>query len=323
MIVSGKWGDIWGGKYQRPPSNAMSKKEVHLNWLVVSIDCATEITRCASSSILPLLLAVAAIIISSPSVHSQQFQQPPPSQPLGDVLFQLLDKDKNQKVTLDEVNSQLHMLEMMFNPVEGGGGDDSGNDEANEYKQLLSGVKSAAPTLFNLLDVNNNQSLSKSELAHVTKFEKALKKGGGMRELLRDVFSILDENADELLSVEEIMDGSANDQVITKLSTRVHELFPLRSDADELKDFVTSSIESIAGGGGAVVDKESVAKGMKWVDDDGDGHISKKEVAKYYNLAGKKFMEISKTIKQLGPMLAMFGGMDMNGGGGDGFKMDL
>ena len=34
-------------------------------------------------------------------------------------------------------------------------------------------------------------------------------------------------------------------------------------------------------------------------------------------------MEISKTIKQLGPMLAMFGGMDMNGGGGDGFKMDL
>eukprot|EP00577_Skeletonema_sp_RCC1716_P030878 CAMPEP_0113408094 /NCGR_PEP_ID=MMETSP0013_2-20120614/20412_1 /TAXON_ID=2843 ORGANISM="Skeletonema costatum, Strain 1716" /NCGR_SAMPLE_ID=MMETSP0013_2 /ASSEMBLY_ACC=CAM_ASM_000158 /LENGTH=36 /DNA_ID=CAMNT_0000294085 /DNA_START=505 /DNA_END=615 /DNA_ORIENTATION=+ /assembly_acc=CAM_ASM_000158 len=29
MIVSGKWGDIWGGKYQRPPSNAMSKKEVH------------------------------------------------------------------------------------------------------------------------------------------------------------------------------------------------------------------------------------------------------------------------------------------------------
>eukprot|EP00577_Skeletonema_sp_RCC1716_P033479 CAMPEP_0113413208 /NCGR_PEP_ID=MMETSP0013_2-20120614/23291_1 /TAXON_ID=2843 ORGANISM="Skeletonema costatum, Strain 1716" /NCGR_SAMPLE_ID=MMETSP0013_2 /ASSEMBLY_ACC=CAM_ASM_000158 /LENGTH=282 /DNA_ID=CAMNT_0000299843 /DNA_START=98 /DNA_END=946 /DNA_ORIENTATION=- /assembly_acc=CAM_ASM_000158 len=281
-----------------------------------------SITRCASSSILPLLLAVAAIIISSSSVHSQQFQQPPPSQPLGDVLFQLLDKDKNQKVTLDEVNSQLNMLEMMFNPVEGAGGDDSGNDEANEYKQLLSGVKSAAPTLFNLLDVNNNQSLSKSELAHVTKFEKALKKGGGMRELLRDVFSILDENADELLSVEEIMDGSANDQVITKLSTRVHELFPLRSDADELKDFVTSTIESIAGDG-AVVDKESVAKGMKWVDDDGDGHISKKEVAKYYNLAGKKFMEISKTIKQLGPMLAMFGGMDMNGGGGDGFKMDL
>jgi len=29
MILSGKWGDIWGGKCQRPPSNAMSKKEVH------------------------------------------------------------------------------------------------------------------------------------------------------------------------------------------------------------------------------------------------------------------------------------------------------
>lgn len=266
---------------------------------------------------------VATITISS--VHSQQFQQPPTQQPLGEILHQLLDKDKNQKVTLDEVNSQVDMLELIFNPVDTSSGEDSNNKEVNEYKQLLSGFKSAAPTLFNLLDINQDKSLSKSELAHVTKFEKALKKGGGMRELLRDVFAIVDENTDELLSVDEIVNGCGNDQMITKISTRVLELFPLRSDADELKDFVSSSIESIVGGGGAVVDKESLVNGMKWIDDDGDGHISKKEVGKYYNLAGKKFMEISKTIKQLGPMLAMFGGMDMNGGsgGGDAFKMDL
>ena len=262
---------------------------------------------------------VATITISS--VNSQQFQQPP-AQPLGDVLHQLFDKDKNQKVSLEEVNSQLDMLELILNPAVEAGGQDSNNDEVNEYKQLLSGFKSATPTIFNLLDVNSDKSLSKSELAHVTKFEKALKKGGGMRELLRDLFSILDDNADELLSVDELVDGCGNDQVIAKILTRVHELFPLRTDADELKEFAMNSIESVIGDG-AVVDKESVTKGMKWIDDDGDGHISKKEVGKYYNLAGKKFMEISKTIKQLGPMLAMFGGMDMNGGGGDGFKMDL
>jgi len=279
-----------------------------------------SVTRFTSSILPPLLLMVAAVTLSS--VNSQQFQQPP-AQSLGDVLHQLLDKDKNQKVSLEEVNSQLDMLESIFNPAAEFGGQDSNNDdEVNEYKQLLSGFKSAAPTIFKVLDVNSDKSLSKSELAHVTKFEKALKKGGGMRELLRDLFSILDENADELLSVDELVNGCGNDQVITKISSRVHESFPLRSDADELKEFVMSSIESVIGGG-AVVDKESVAKGMKWIDDDEDGHVSKKEVGKYYNLAGKKFMEISKTIKQLGPMLTMFGGMDMNGGGGDAFKMDL
>lgn len=279
-----------------------------------------SVTRFTSSILPPLLLMVAAVTLSS--VNSQQFQQPP-AQSLGDVLHQLLDKDKNQKVSLEEVNSQLDMLESIFNPAAEFGGQDSNNDdEVNEYKQLLSGFKSAAPTIFKVLDVNSDKSLSKSELAHVTKFEKALKKGGGMRELLRDLFSILDENTDELLSVDELVNGCGNDQVITKISSRVHELFPLRSDADELKEFVMSSVESVIGGG-AVVDKESVAKGMKWIDDDEDGHISKKEVGKYYNLAGKKFMEISKTIKQLGPMLTMFGGMDMNGGGGDAFKMDL
>jgi Ca2+-binding EF-hand superfamily protein len=283
-----------------------------------------------TTSILPLLLLLAVIAtMTITSVHSQQFQQPPTTQPLGEILHQLLDKDKNQKVSLDEVNSQLDMLDLLFNPTTADTttGEDS---DVNEYKQLLSRVKSATPTLFHLLDINQDKSLSKSELAHVTKFEKALKKGGGMRELLRDVFAIVDANADELISVDEIVNGCGNnDQVIiTKIASRVLELFPLRSDADELKEFVTSSIESFVGsgdaGGAVVVDKESVAKGMKWIDDDGDGHISKKEVGKYYNLAGKKFMEISRTIKQIGPMLSMFGGMDMNGGGGgDAFKMDL
>ena len=288
------------------------------------------ITRRHTTSNLPLLL-LTVVATTITSVHSQQFQPPPPTtQPLGEVLHQLLDKDKNQKVTLDEVNSQLDMLDLLFNPTTA---DTSGgeNSEVNEYKQLLSGVKSATPTLFHLLDTNQDMSLSKSELAHVTKFEKALKKGGGMRELLRDVFAIVDTNMDELVSVDEIVDGCGNnDQVmITKIASRVLELFPVRNDADKLKEFVMSSIESIVGGSGAgavVLDKESVTKGMKWIDDDEDGHISKKEVGKYYNLAGKKFMEISKTIKQIGPMLSMFGGMDMNGGGsggGDAFKMDL
>jgi len=42
------------------------------------------------------------------------------------------------------------------------------------------------------------------------------------------------------------------------------------------------------------------------IDTDNDGYISRKEVGAAYNTGGKKFLEVSKTIKQMGPMLAMF-----------------
>lgn len=277
--------------------------------------------RSISSS---LLLLIAAS--NNNVVFSQQKPKQQQLQPLGDVLHQVLDKNKDQKVTIDEVNSQIVMLEALFQGNNGEGG--GGNDDAEEYRQLLRGVKVAAPKMFELLDSSGDKALNKSELKYVTKLENSLKKGGGMRELLRDVFGFLDSDGDDQLSVEELLEGSKSDDVIAKVTVRFHELFPLRKNANELEYFVKSTIESIGGGGTGgdnSLDKESVAKGMKWIDDDGDGYISRQEVGKYYNIAGKKFLEISKTIKQMGPMLAMFGGMDMNGGGGGGggFKMDL
>ena len=241
-------------------------------------------------------------------VHAQQQQQ---LQPLGEVLLLVLDGNKDQKVTMDEVKAQLSTLEQLFQH-----GDD---EESEEYKRLLKGVKAVSPNLFELLDSNNDGFLTKSELMYVTKFEKSLKKGGGMREFLRDVFGILDTNGDDQLSADELLDGSKNDEVITKITIQFRELFPLRKTAKDLEYFVKSTIESI---GGNNLDKESVSKGMEWIDDDRDGFIQRKEVGKYYGIAGKKFLEISKTIKQMGPMLALFGGMD-GGAGGGGFKMDL
>jgi len=240
-------------------------------------------------------------------VLSQQPKQQ--LQPLGDVLHLVLDKDKDQKVTMDEVNSQITMLEQLF--AEG--------DEGEEYRNLLKGVKVAAPKMFELLDSTGDETLSKFELKYMTKFEKSLKKEGGMRDLLREVFTLLDSDGDDQLNVDELLEGSKSSEVITKITVQFHQLFPLRKTAGELEDFVKSTIESI---GGNTLDKESVAKGMKWIDDNGDGYIQRQEVGKYYNIAGKKFLEVSKTIKQMGPMLAMFSGGGMNGGGG-GFKMDL
>lgn len=264
-----------------------------------------------------LHLSVLLLLMSAYNVSSQQPKQQQTLQPLGDVLHLVLDKDKDQRVTMNEVNSQMAMLENLFQNGEG--------KEGDEYMRLLTGVKAAAPKIFELLDASGDKALSKSELKYVTKFEKSLKKGGGMRELLRDVFALLDGDGDDQLSVDELLEGSKSENVITKVTIRFHELFPLRKSPEELEFFVKGAIKSIGGSNNAL-DRESVVEGMKWIDDDGDGFIQRKEVGKYYNVAGKKFLEISKTIKQMGPMLAMFGGsMDMNGGGGGGggFKMDL
>lgn len=261
------------------------------------------------------MLAFATRFVAS----QQQPNKPKPLQPLGDVLLLVLDKDKNQKVTMEEIDTQLNMLEQLFQNAEG--------EEGNEYKQLLKGFKALAPKMFELLDSDGNKSLNKAELKYVTKFEQSLKKGGGMREFLRDSFGILDKNTDEQLSVEELFGGIKSDEVISKLTSKFHALFPLRSSSSELESFVKTTLESI---GGDSLNKEDVMAGIKWLDDDEDGFISRKEVGKYYNSAGKKFLDISKTIKQMGPMLALFGGMDMNAGGGGGragssggFKMDL
>lgn len=253
------------------------------------------------------------VVVSAPATMKSGS---PPLQPLGDVLALVLDKDKDGKVTMEEVTNQLVMLEQLFQ---------GGSEEGSEYLELLRGVKAGAPKMFELLDSNSDKGLTKKELTYVTKFETSLK-NRSMRTLLRDWFGILDTNEDDKLSVDELFvaipsDGGSS-EALTKMTAKLHELFPLRSTSQELEAFVQTTLKSI---GGNSWDKESVAVGMKWIDDDGDGFIQRKEVGKAYNTSGKKFLEIAQTIKQMGPMLALFGGMNADGNGkpSSNFKMDL
>jgi len=230
----------------------------------------------------------------------------------------------DSEVTLDEVKSQISMLELLFD--QSADMDEAGrqNKKYMSSKEMLSGLKTAVPTLFDLLDSDSNKKLTKKELAFVTKFEKSLKKDGGMRDLLREIFSALDVDGDDKLSVDELFDASKSDDIIADITVRFHKLFPLRDNATELESFVKKTIESL--GGKESLDIESVRKGMKWIDDDEDGYISRKEVGIYYNIAGKQFMDVSKSIKVMGPMMAMFnnmGGAGGNAGRAEGFKMDL
>jgi Ca2+-binding EF-hand superfamily protein len=251
-----------------------------------------------------------AASLTNVAVLSQKQQQPRPLQPLDDVLLLVLDNDKNGMVSLDEVKSKLQMLEALFANAEN---DDSG------YQKLLQGVKVASPKVFELLDSDGDGSLSKGEMKVVAQFEESLKKGGGMKVLVRDLFLSLDEDSDDKLSPEEFANGGSS-KFVSRVSAGLHGLFPtLRRDAGELEEFATGAISSIMDVlGGVEVDN---LKSM--LDEDGDGFIQRKEVGKYYNTVGKKFLEVSKAIKQMGPLMAMFGGGMEGGGGGGGFKMDL
>jgi len=223
----------------------------------------------------------------------------PKLQPLGDVLMQVLDTDKNQKVTIEEVQSQMTMFEQLFQDVQDGGEDASG------YRNLVKGVKKAAPSIMQLLDTNKDQALSLSEMQYITKFEKSILKGGGFKDCLRTCFTLIDSDGDDRLSMEELQRVTTDEELISSLVKPFQELFPgLR--CNEL-------FHSILHGIMVNDEASSFVDGMNnWIDKDGDGFIQRKEVGLAYNTFGKKFLEISKTIKTMGPMMAMLGG-DMGG----------
>ena len=228
-------------------------------------------------------------------------QHPPPQQSLGDVLLMVLDNDKDQKVTLTELQNQLQMLETLFQ-----------EDPEGEYLPLLKTVQNWSPKLFALLDANSDNQLSARELKVLTLLEKSLKKDGGFKPFLRSCFQLLDTDGNDEINAEEWAKAS---EKASALAIEVHTLFPsLRKTPQELEAFVQNTLL-----GGTTEDsstKAATARAFAVLDENGDGAIQRKEVGAAYNKAGKKFMEISKTIKQMGPMLAMFGGGGGMGGGG-------
>jgi hypothetical protein len=237
-----------------------------------------------------------------PAALSQQ-QGAPPLQPLGDVLMLVMDSNKDQSLTMSEVQNQLKVLEGLFSQ-----GD---SQEGSEYLSLLRGVQAAAPQIFELLDVNGDKVLKQLELEFLEKLDKSLQKGGDFKQLVRDCFAILDTNQDDELTIEE---WKAAD--ISSITTKVHALFPLRPTAEELEDVIKKLLVGS--------DTETLSTTMfSKIDYNGDGAVQRTEVGKAYSTAGRKFLEISKTIKQMGPMLAMFGGGGDMGGGMGGMKIEL
>ena len=280
------------------------------------------------------LLCAASVMLS----HSQQQQQQPPKrpplQPLDEVLLLVLDKNKDSKVTRDELGESMLMLELLLQmPAIPADGSDNDNAAAG-YGTLIQWLKTSSPIIFNLLDTNNDSTLSPPELRVFVQFEQSLtKKTGGMKDLIRDIFAFMDVNGDDRLSSDEILakvvnsssnkddksddDKKEDDNEEMLLSTKIRNgllsLFPtLRPDILDV-DIMPLIMSAM---------KQYMDVTTSTLDTDHDGYISRSEVGKYYNTVGEKIMEVSKMIKTMGPMIAMFGGGGGAGAGG-GFKMDL
>jgi Ca2+-binding EF-hand superfamily protein len=287
------------------------------------------------------LLCAASVWLSQQQQQQQQPPKRPPLQPLDKVLLLVLDKNKDSKVTRDEVGESMLMLELLLQmpPTPAEGSDNDNAAAAAGYSTLIQWLKTSSPIIFNVLDTNNDNILSPQELKVFVQFEQSLtKKGtGGLKELVRDIFAFMDMNNDDQLSNEEISTkivGTLSSNINNKdddkkeeednkeelLSTKIRNgllsLFPtLRTDILDA-DIMPSIMSALT---------TYMDEATNTLDTDNNGYISRSEVGKYYNTVGKKIMEVSKMIKTMGPMIAMFGGGAAGGaaGGGGGFKMDL
>jgi len=139
-----------------------------------------------------------------------------------------------------------------------------------------------------------------------------------MEHLVMFAFKYLDSDGDSQLSVDEVLEGSKNSDVISRMADLFHALFPLRGTPQEMEEFVQAAVTYIGGGN---LDKESVGRHTAWLDDDGDGLIQLEEARKGYNVASKQFLDTAQTLKLMGPTMAMIGEMQSQskgaGVGGD------
>jgi len=251
------------------------------------------------------LLVVAACLVPLAPAPQQGFDgrgmpTKPAPQPIHEVLMQVFDKDFDKKVTTSELDTTLESFAAMsgaFAPPEPGAG-------PSKMATMVATAKKIAPSIFKLLDSDDSNSLDKAELKMVA-LAQASFKSGALRNLTRDVFDTIDADSDDVLSAAELEAATDVDgAVLSKVVELVHEAFPMRKDAASLKKLLLEAVEAAGAG---------MADGMALVDTDGDGAIGRKEAGQAFKAAKTAFLEAVKTLQEMGPMLAMFGG----GMGGD------
>lgn len=213
-------------------------------------------------------------------------------QPLGQTIMQVFDKDKSGGITSAEVNTQLTMLAGMAGGMDGGG-----SGPGSEVAPMINAAKKFAPDLIKLLDSDGSEALDAKEVAWIEQFQTKLK-SGVLRNLTRDVFAALDADADDALNADEI--GTDDASRLASVVELVREAFPLPNLLVDTSDDAQRATL-----------RKHLASALKLLDGDGDGIASRSEAGKAFKDFRTMFLKAARTLKEMGPMLAMFGGMDL------------
>jgi len=218
-------------------------------------------------------------------------------QELHEVILQVFDKDHSGAVTASEVDVTLSA----FGAMAGGMGE-PGNP--NEIETMIASAKEFAPQLVQLLDADGSSSLSKSELLWISKFQTVLK-NGELRNLTRDVFVALDADGDDALTADEAKTDDA--LTLAKVVTLVQEVLPLPSLMVDTADAEQRATL-----------RKHLSRALELLDADGDGVVVRKEAGAAFKKFRGMFLKAAKTLREMGPMLAMFGMDGARGMGGAG-----
>ena len=221
-------------------------------------------------------------------------------QSLDAVIMQVFDKDHSGSVTLKETDSTLTALGSMV----GGMRSPGDNGGPSEIEGMIQSAKDFAPTLFNLLDGDGSKTLDKKELLWVTKFQKVLQ-SGGLRNLTRDVFAALDTDEDGSVTTAE-----SETEDVAQLASIVE----LVQAALPLPNLLVDTADAAQRDGL----RKHLKHAMGMLDADSDGAVTKLEAGKAFKSFRLMFLKAAKNLREMGPMLAMFGGMEGGGMGGIG-----
>jgi len=262
-------------------------------------------------------------------VAQQQPQRPQLS--LDDALFMIFDSNKDGFVSMPEVKKTLDMVAKMAginnnNPD----ADAVVSDEMIETRKMITTAINAAPAIFDFLDSDSSTTLSRNELKWANTIHSGFLSGGGMRNLILDIFAAINTNGDDFLDASELDTAALaaststtddSEDVLSTIVGLVHAAYPVRKNTNDLKVMLQKGISAL----GANSDLNA-SDGINYLDTNKDGKIDQKEMVTAYLNVKKKILKAAKTIIQMAPMAAMMmGGMgDMGDSSSrDGINSDL
>jgi len=250
---------------------------------------------------------------------------PRPQLSLDDALFMIFDSNKDGFVSMPEVKKTLDMVAKMagINNNNNPDADAVVSDEMIETRKMITTAINAAPTIFDFLDSDSSTTLSRNELKWANTIHSGFLSGGGMRNLILDIFAAINTNGDDFLDASELDTAALaaststtddSEDVLSTIVGLVHAAYPVRKNTNDLKVMLQKGISLLTTANNNALNTAS-SDGINYLDTNKDGKIDQKEMVTAYLNVKKQILKAAKTIIQMAPMAAM-----MMGGMGDSIR---